>query len=513
MQTVFDGIPLVDIPAYAYGSEPIEYPFLVGVGVLWAFNFSDTQLESGKSVKLVLDMFQRLVYSKQETSVVVCAGVGGMQEPTVSSPYRGYSPNFVPTNKFGQYVPKDERDRDPSFLHSLCSGLVRLADKPYAPLRGTYLGGEEYIDEYGELQTRSRGELLRDRENRPVYLLRRELEFDEKMFPLHADFFLTHNAGGTNSYANDLFSDSPYQYVYADGQECSFDIKPIPVAGAFPEEWEHTLDWQKAQTGWDICLVPDAADGEAFVKGEQMCFARKVSFVRQPTFNWPLGKTDLRVAQETHYDWEDADPEFRGPEPENPDPGDDKWYQYVGYTYWEPAIPDTYFEGVRGQAVTKGVYFKIVDGRLQQATVNQMGVDGLVEEYVRLHLEDGTGLPQISDETKVCRLRECVPSRGVFIKTDSDGVHFPLMTTPKTSRDYGLPVAKLHKFLNEQTKHCLDIIEHPQYELDRLDYELMLTAANECWKRCGTIESVRAPSLGDPRALPKRIIYVVRNSD
>ena|GEM_PF-4384092 len=81
--------------------EPLPTEFhVVGTSppmILWGFNFSERRLTSGETVTLVLDMFQRWVYSERATSpgpVMVASQLGRIEEPVLSSPYRKSIPEI-----------------------------------------------------------------------------------------------------------------------------------------------------------------------------------------------------------------------------------------------------------------------------------------------------------------------------------------------------------------------------------------------------------------------------------
>jgi hypothetical protein len=438
-------------------------------------------------------MFQRLVYSKETTGAVIThAQLGRIEEPVLSSPYRTFLPNFVRTDDHGEWLDKQTAASNPFYLHHLSGGLVRLEGKHYAPIQATYLGGELFINDFGLLDIRLRGELRFDKENRPLYLLGRKVKPDHKFFALHQDFLLSKNAVGRNVYLVHLRSDSPFLMEYLDGRECNFDVKPIPVAGVFPEEWELTTDFTKAQQNYDLCIVPEAADGECFVKGEVLCFRRKVSFAKVPVY-LPDGTLQGVIR--------DDEGNFVG----------EAW-QWAMYTYYEAIPYPEYREPLRGQGKTEGYYFRSLSQRIEPAEIQDIEKPEVVE-YARLKLVSGTGVPALHNEERVCRLCTYSPSRGVFYKIDEDGVRYPIMVTPDTSEGYGIPTATLHHAYDEITHECTDVVHHPSHLIQRQGAELMLTADNECWRACGKIEGTIPPDLGDPRILPKRIVFVERRSD
>lgn len=512
--TYISATAVSDVPTYVSGSEPKEYEFYSSSGTIRAYNFSDEEIKAGKRVYLVLDMFQRWVYSKQSSFVQLCAETGEVQEPIVGSPFDSIKPDFLGVDEYGALEESDARSQDAGFLYHLSAGTMRIFGKPYSPLRGTSLGGEPYIDDDGEPRIMPRGSLRTDRTGVPLYLQQRAIGYDEDKYAMHSDFYLKKDADGTNPYLMDLRTDSPYLPSYFDGRECGFDIKPIPRLFAFPEEWELTPDWRHAQLSYDLTVAPNAAAGEAFVKGEVFCFARRVSFVKQPKMDMESGLTELEAALRARADWEALEPEDRGPEPPIPDTSSmDPWVQNAGYTYWELIVPEKYYEGVRGQGDTDALYLRVTEDGIEffgvEAALNAVGVI----EHARLKLAKGAGRPLLHSETTVCRKCEYAPSRGIFVKVDADGVFHPVMVTPDTSEGYGLPVARIHKSLNPETGQCTDVVEHFLYNLNRVGNELMLTAEHECWKLCEHITADRAPSLGDPRAVGTRIVFIVRDED
>ena len=477
------GIPIEDIEPYIEGAPPMPKKIHVqGTDppiMLPGFNFSGETLRHGEPVLFVLDMFQRWGYSKgsdRSGERIVSAQRGQIEEPVVSSPYRDYPPNFVGTNQEGVFMQKAIRDANPFYLHHLSSGTVRLAGKKYAPIQSTYHGGEEYIGANGAIAYRLRGELRYSREGEPFYLLGRRVSKDHRFFALHQDFFLAQNRSGQNAYLNELRSDSPFLAEYQDGRECHFDIKPIPLSGAFPEEWELTTDFTQAQNNSDFCVVPEAADGECFVKGEELCFRRKVSFAKVPVYD--------AFGNIIEGEW-----------------------QWAGYTYYEAVPYPEYLEPLRGQGKTEGFYHKTLPDRIEISDVRSMGNPNTVE-YVRLKLTGDIGLPSLHNEEKVCRLCEFAPSRGVFYKVDSDSIRYPVIVTPETSDGYGIPTATAHHAYDEATHKCTDIVEYKRHRMVRRGSELLLTAENECWRQCGKIEGTIPPDLGDPRVIPKRVVFV-----
>jgi hypothetical protein len=234
-----------------------------------------------------------------------------------------------------------------------------------------------------------------------------------------------------------------------------------------PEEWELTTDFRKAQLDYDLCLAPDAADGECFVKGEHLCFRRKTAYVKAPVYT-----ADGVLVLE-------------------------KW-QWGAYTYYEAVPYPEYQEPLRGQGKT-AVYH-----------VEPSEDD---PDYVRLRLVPGTGIPDLHHEERVCRLCEYAPSRGVFYKIDEDGIRYPIMVTPDTSEGYGVPTATLHHAYDETTYKCTDVVEHPSYKITRDRTELILHAGDECWRECSKIEGTIPPDLGDPRKRPKRIVYIEKQPE
>jgi len=555
------GLAVEPVPAYVEGSEPKLYEFLAGDACeegsgygqvlprVLAYNFSKFDIPEGETVYLVIDMFQRLVVSQGTGGLIRFSQLGRVAEPIVSSPYREVMPNFVPTDNRGDEIPKDKRDMNARYLLHLSSGLVRIHGKQYAPLRATFLGGEEYIDELGILKYRIRGELRTNREDRPQYLLARQVSKDSKWFARHADFSLKKNAAGKNVHLQDLRSDSPFQGEYVDGRECNFDIKPISHNAAFPEEWELTLSWTQAQIGWDIALAPNAADGECFVKGEQLCFAKRVAFTNIPTWtlridgewlekhirqfymsqvppNFETWLTNTKNHPDTKDRWAevlcgyitDLGANF---EPKRELRLEEGKYRLAGYSYYELTVPDEYLEPLRGQAKTEGIYFRILDEIISFYDVTKMETDPLVKEYVRLYLAKGaggteTGFPAFQKDSKnkdieerICRLCEFAPSRGLFYKMDSDGIRYPIMVVPDTSEGYGLATATLHKAYDPITEQCTDVIEHPRRRIVRdKEYRLLIELEDECWRQCAKIEGFKPPDLGDPREVPKRIRYM-----
>jgi len=67
---IYWGLPLVDVRPYIEGTEPHPFVFHVQGSsppqLLLGFNFSDEWLAAGEPVRFVLDMFQRLIYSRSE---------------------------------------------------------------------------------------------------------------------------------------------------------------------------------------------------------------------------------------------------------------------------------------------------------------------------------------------------------------------------------------------------------------------------------------------------------------
>jgi len=422
---------------------------------LMGYNLSDQRLSAGAPVTLVTDMFQQLIYAKSGGGdLVQYAQKGIVEEAVVSTPYRDYFPVFISVNREGELFSRYVVSANPHYVHHLSSGTFRLLGKTYVPIQATYYGNEHYLDSEGLLAWRNRGELKFDWYGRPVYLLGRRLCRDDKWFALHQDFFLKQNGGPFDAFLRDLRTDSPFLSEYVDGRECNFDIKPIALYGAFPEEWELTLDATQAQFNYDFCVVPEAADGECFVKGEELCFRRRVSMVKVPVFD--QGRPVLG-----------------------------EW-QWGGYTYYEAVPYDFYYEPLRGQGKT----------------------ESLGTEYVRLKLYGSTGLPDMYNEEKVCRLCEYSPSRGVFYKIDADGIRFPVMTTPDTSEGYGVATAVAHTSYDEVTHECIEVIEHECHPIVRSGHELMLNLEQDCWRQCGNINGTVPPDLGDPRVLPRRVIFI-----
>jgi hypothetical protein len=182
------------------------------------------------------------------------------------------------------------------------------------------------------------------------------------------------------------------------------------------------------------------------------------------------------------------------------------------YTYYEAVPYAEYREPLRGQGKTEGYYFKSLPHCIDSAEVQDMEKSD-VAEYVRLKLVPETGVPALHHEERVCRLCTYSPSRGVFYKTDEEGVRYPVMVTPDTSDGYGIPTATLHQAYDEITHECTDVVQHPARLIQRRGTELMLTADNDCWRACGKIEGTIPPDLGDPRNVPKKIVYVERRTD
>ena len=477
---IYFGVLLEDSLPYTEGTEPIPFLFWV-TGTQeyrYGFNFSDDLLTAGMNITLVLDMFQRLVYSKQtaEGEVIYHAEEGIIEEPAVSSPYRDYLPCFVPTNADGVFIPKSLRDIHPSYLHHLSSGTFRLKGKKYAPIQSTFFGGEMFVNDYGMLDTRQRGDLRVDRMGCPLYLLGRRIQHDEDYFARHEDFFLAKDLLPRNPYMVNFYTDSPFLSLYIDGRPCHFDIKPIPLAGVFPEEWELTSDFSQAQLNYDICIVPEAADGECFVKGEELCFRRKVSFVKLPVFDVYGGIIE------------------------------GEW-QWGGYTYYEAVPYSEYLEPLRGQGETFVYLFKKLVHSIDHNDEYRVGDVG-VTDYVRLKLVEESGFPAMYNEEKVCRMCEYAPSRGVFYKMDTDGLRYPILATPDTSEGYGIPTALRHQAYDEARRVCEDVIEHPLRKLIRRSTELMIQLNNDCWQQCGKIEGIAPPKLPLPKQLPPRVLEV-----
>jgi len=483
----------VDMPPYADGTEPVPVAIPGDGTPLLVYNFSDELLQAGQGVTFVLDMFQRWVYSKNTGhSVIVEAQQGRIEEPVLSSPYRNYSPNFTGTDVHGNLTDIAQRINDPFYAHHLSSGLFRLFHKKYPPIQATYQGSELYVDMNGTLKFRERGELRFTPDGKPLYLLRRRSRRDARFFALHHDFFAKKNPKGRNVYFEQLRSDSPLQMEYADGRACHFDIKPIPLVGLFPEEWELTLDYSQAQPSYDLCLAPDAADSECFVKGEELCFRRKTAFTKVPVFvhgvplEKPIYSDDGILLQEN--------------------------WQWAGYTYYEVIPEAQYREPLRGQGVTDALYFRELSDHLQFTEISQAGESGVIE-YVRLQLVPEMGVPALYGEERVCRLCAFTPSRGVFYKIDEEGTRYPVLTTPDTSEGYGIPTAVLHHAYNEQTHECTDVVDHPGRRLVREGHELLLDAEEECWQQCGHIDGTIPPDLGDPRLRSRHIIFIEHNQN
>jgi hypothetical protein len=489
METIPDyyyGLPLFDVKPFEEGTEPVPFDFHVHDTyppvIMRGYNFSGDTLPAGIPILLVLDMFQRLVYSKKvQEEPIITAQLGRIEEPVVSSPYRRYTPNFVGTNLEGILIEKSRRDILPTYKHHLSCGFVRLEGKYYAPIQATHEGGEEYLNDDGMLSIRFRGDLRFDREGRALYLLGRKVSRDSRYFALHQDFYFARNRTGNHAFNNSLHSDSPFLFEYLDGRECNFNINPIPIGGVFPEEWELTTDFTKAQYNYDICLAPDAADGECFVKGEVLCFRRKVALMKAPAFR------------------------------QNGTLIENVW-RWSAYTYYEAIPYPEYLEPLRGQGKTKSYYFRSLPHRIEVVSVNSADRPD-VSHYARLQLVDNSGLPELHNEERVCRLCEYFPSRGVFYKMDEDGIRYPIIVTPDTSEGSGIPTATAHQAFDEITHQCTTVVEHKQHRIIRQGAELLLTAVSECWRQCGMIEGTIPPDLGDPRALPKRIIFVETRTD
>ena len=198
---IYHGLPHHDVLPYVEGTEPIPFAFHVKDTdppvFLKGFNFSSDRLSAGEVVVFVLDLFQRLVYSRTTTATVIQrAQWGRIEEPVLSSPYRHYLPSFVRTDDQGNWMDRQALIQNPFHLHHFSCGFFRLEGKQYAPIQATYFGGELFIDDFGTLNTRVRGELRSDREERPLYLLGRRVSADPKFFALHQDFFFALDAVG-----------------------------------------------------------------------------------------------------------------------------------------------------------------------------------------------------------------------------------------------------------------------------------------------------------------------------
>jgi hypothetical protein len=211
----------------------------------------------------------------------------------------------------GFFLPRDVIPLDNSVNAFMSMGLVKLRGKEYAPLRATYIGGEEYTV-LGITYRRRMGEPRFDGAGNPLYLMRRELAVAnnsctirrgrDTSFPFKWKYANGEPfSSGTRDIGNETYNHFLYGTSRAiigttplsndDAGEAMeyldyFEMKPYYASssvlvrdsddniianhfiGISPQWWSLTTDPNQAQLDYDFAYCPDLEWAEALVPGE-----------------------------------------------------------------------------------------------------------------------------------------------------------------------------------------------------------------------------------------------------